>query len=187
VIGRAVPCHRSDTAGADPQTPNPQTPNPKPQTPALITCSKTYPDVPFAHRQHRHDGHCAFIHGHNWTVTLTFACDRLNEHGFVVDFGRLKYIKAWLDEHLDHACVFAADDPARAALVAGSPGLFKPYVVPCSSCEGLAEHLWRQLCPLVLEAEAGRAWIAAVELAEDARNRTHYAPPADALEQLRER
>ena len=67
----------------------------------MLTCSKTYRDIPFAHRQHRHDGHCALIHGHNWAITLTFACRETDANGFVVDFGDLKYLKTWIAQNLD--------------------------------------------------------------------------------------
>ena len=49
----------------------------------MMTCSKIFLDIPFAHRQHRHSGHCARIHGHNWTLKLTFACNRFDKNGFV--------------------------------------------------------------------------------------------------------
>ena len=73
----------------------------------MLTCRKTYSDIPFAHRQHLHDGHCAFVHGHNWDISITFGCEKTDENGFVVDFGKLKFIKEWLNANLDHACVFA--------------------------------------------------------------------------------
>ena len=76
----------------------------------MLTCKKTYRDIPFAHRQHTHDGHCVFIHGHNWSITLTFACREVDVNGFVIDFGKLRYIKNWIDERLDHACLFNEND-----------------------------------------------------------------------------
>lgn len=87
----------------------------------MFTCSKTYTDIPFAHRQHRHGGHCALVHGHNWSLRFSFACEQLDGNGFVVDFGDLKYIRAWIDETLDHACLFNEDDPFREKLVASAP------------------------------------------------------------------
>ena len=47
----------------------------------MITCSKLYKDIPFAHRQHLHDGHCSQIHGHNWDIKLTFSCKELDAMG----------------------------------------------------------------------------------------------------------
>ena len=84
----------------------------------MTTCKKIYTDIPWAHRQHRHDGHCAFIHGHNWSIAITFGATTLDENGFVVDFGKLKFLERWIDEHLDHACVFNADDPMKEKLLA---------------------------------------------------------------------
>ncbi len=68
----------------------------------MITCSKLYKDIPFAHRQPYHDGHCYFIHGHNWDFQFEFGCEYLDTDGFVIDFGKLKFIKEYI-ENYDHA------------------------------------------------------------------------------------
>lgn len=141
----------------------------------MLTCRKTYADVPFAHRQHHHDGHCALIHGHNWTFHLTFGCTETDENGFVVDFGKLKFLKAWIDTHLDHACLFNFGDPLRERLVAAAPEVWKTYVVPSVSCEGLARHLFTVWDGLVREQTAGRVYLVALEVVEDAKNSATYA------------
>ena len=151
----------------------------------MITCTKTYPDIPFAHRQDKHDGHCALIHGHNWSITLTFGCHRAEANGFVVDFGKLKFLKEWIDAHLDHACVFNAGDPMMEALLAvGGAKLWKPYIVPSCSCEGLAQHLWEVFNPLVEAATDKRVFLVSVEVTEDSRNSAKYTddcrPPCPA-------
>jgi len=125
----------------------------------MLICKKTYRDIPFAHRQHCHDGHCAFIHGHNWGITLTFACSKTDSNGFVVDFGKLKYLKTWIDQHLDHACLFNADDPETAALLANAGDLFKPYILPNCSCEGIAQHLHGIFDQMVRAETSGRVWV----------------------------
>lgn len=140
----------------------------------MLTCKKSYRDIPFAHRQHRHAGHCAFIHGHNWTITLTFACHETDESGFVVDFGKLKYLKSWIDEHLDHACLFNEDDPERDALVGKFGSLFKPYVLPSCSSEGLAQHLHGIFGPMVQDKTNGRVWVTEIEIEEDSKNSAVY-------------
>lgn len=136
----------------------------------MLTCKKTYRDIPFAHRQHHHDGHCALIHGHNWSITLTFACRETDVNGFVVDFGKLGFLKEWIEAHLDHACVFNRDDPALESLLRDAGELFKPYLVESCSCEGIAEHLHACFDSLVREATEDRAWIIAVEVEEDSKN-----------------
>ncbi|MFU8849114.1 MAG: 6-pyruvoyl trahydropterin synthase family protein [Opitutales bacterium] len=136
----------------------------------MLTCKKSYRDIPFAHRQHLHDGHCALIHGHNWAITLTFACRETDANGFVVDFGKLGYIKDWIAKHLDHACLFNEEDPEKDQLLADYGPLFKAYALPNCSCEGLAEHLYGIFNPMVRKATDDRAWIISVEIEEDSKN-----------------
>lgn len=141
----------------------------------MLTCSKIYTDVPFAHRQHRHDGHCAFVHGHNWSIRFTFGCREPDENGFVVDFGKLAFIKTWISEKLDHACLFNTDDPLRERLVASAPGAWKVLVLPDCSSEGLARFLFEHFDPVVREKTGDRAFLVAVEVLEDSRNSARYA------------
>ena len=144
----------------------------------MITCRKTYTDIPFAHRQHQHDGHCAFIHGHNWSLTLTFGCHKTDENGFVVDFGKLKFIKHWIEEHLDHACLFSESDSLREKIVASCPGAWKVLVVPNCSCEGLVQHLFQVFNTLVQQHTNKRAFLVSVEVVEDSKNSATYVSPA---------
>ncbi len=142
----------------------------------MLTCKKSYRDIPFAHRQHLHQGHCALIHGHNWGITLTFACSETDANGFVVDFGKLKYLKAWIDEHLDHACLFNDSDPETEQLLATAAHLFKPYILPNCSCEGLAEHLHKIFDVMVRTETNDRVWITETEIVEDSKNSAAYRP-----------
>jgi 6-pyruvoyltetrahydropterin/6-carboxytetrahydropterin synthase len=149
----------------------------------MITCKKTFSDVPWAHRQHLHDGHCAYIHGHNWSITITFGCHKPDKNGFVIDFGRLKFLDNWIDEHLDHACVFSEDDPMRHELVSvGGQAVWKSYVVKNCSCEGIAEHLFGIFNSRVQEESAGRVFLIAVEVVEDSKNSATYSASPDVIE-----
>jgi 6-pyruvoyltetrahydropterin/6-carboxytetrahydropterin synthase len=142
----------------------------------VLTCRKTYLDIPWAHRQHRHDGHCALIHGHNWGITIVFGCHATDDNGFVVDFGKLKYLKTWIDEHLDHACVFSSDDPLIEKLSAiGGPAVWKTYLVPNCSCEGMAEHLHGVFDTMVQKTTHGRAFVISIEVTEDSKNSAMYS------------
>ncbi|MCR5183239.1 MAG: 6-carboxytetrahydropterin synthase [Opitutales bacterium] len=140
----------------------------------MFSCEKNYNDIACAHVQYKHDGHCRFIHGHNWSFTFVFACDALDEQGFVIDFGKLKFIAAWLDEHLDHACIFDKNDPEAKALVSAFPQLFKPYFVDCASAEGLAKHLHEIFDPQIRARSNGRVWIKAVKAYESSRDAATY-------------
>ena len=140
----------------------------------MLTCKKTYDQIPFAHRQHTHDGHCAFIHGHNWSIELTFACNKTDANGFVVDFGKLRYIKNWIIENLDHACLFSENDSEARQMLANSGNLFKPYILPNCSCEGIAKHLHEIFDRMVRTETNNRAWITKIEIIEDTKNSATY-------------
>ncbi len=140
----------------------------------MFTCTKLYTDISFAHRQHRHEGPCALIHGHNWSLEVQFGCERLDENGFVIDFGRLTFLEEWIERHLDHACVFNQDDPLRERLVQAAPGCWKPYVIPNCSSEGIARHLFGIFDELVRRNSGGRAFIVSVAVFEDSRNRACF-------------
>lgn len=142
----------------------------------MVTCSKIYHDIPFAHRQHRHAGHCSLVHGHNWSFKFTFGADAPDANGFVVDFGKVKFIRAWLDEQFDHACVFNREDPMRETIVAAAPDAYKVRIVESCSCEGLAEYVFHGVDPMVRAETGGRAFLIAVEVFEDSRNSARFQP-----------
>lgn len=49
------------------------------------------------------EGHpCGRLHGHSYTVIIELASPKLDEHGFVVDYGELVPIKRYIDCNLDH-------------------------------------------------------------------------------------
>ena len=149
-----------------------------------FTCTKTFADFAFAHRQHTHDGHCALIHGHNWAFEFTFAADRLDPNGFVVDFGKLKWLKGLLEGYFDHTLLLNRDDPElgylKGVLTAndrfdGSTRekmpLAKIIVVPNCGAEKLAEWLLKEVNDHLGELYGDRQVRAIkVQVFEDARN-----------------
>jgi 6-pyruvoyltetrahydropterin/6-carboxytetrahydropterin synthase len=143
---------------------------------AKLTITKQFREIPFAHRQHKHQGRCFFGHGHGWTFDVTFSCTEKDENGFVIDFGKLKFISAWIDEHLDHAFIVAQDDPKLhdvfAVLAKG--GLIRLCVVPDSSAEGLAEYLLNIFHSLVQANTKGRVSVTKVTVWEDSKNSATY-------------
>ena len=142
----------------------------------MFTCSKTYRDIPLGHRQPFHGGHCSFIHGHNWSIKLSFAAEKPDNNGFIVDFGKLRYIKEWIDDNLDHACAFSAKDPHRNKIEElAELGLIKPLFIDNASCEGLAKHIFETFDPMVRHNTDSRAWLVSIELEEDSKNSVTYA------------
>jgi 6-pyruvoyltetrahydropterin/6-carboxytetrahydropterin synthase len=146
------------------------------------TCSKTYPDFPFGHRQPSHAGHCRFVHGHNWSFHFTFEADCLDECGFVVDFGGLQWLKELLNWWFDHTTVLNEDDPLLDYFqrddINGGPdsmGLYDLRVVPDCSCEGLAKFVF-ELADGALHLQTdGRVRVKALTLHEDSKNSATYS------------
>lgn len=63
-------------------------------------------------RQPKATSHCRDPHGYPLSFKLTFESERLNKDNWVIDFGSLKPVKAWLTETFDHRTVLAEDDEA---------------------------------------------------------------------------
>lgn len=139
--------------------------------PLALTCSKLYADLPFAHRQASHGGHCRFVHGHNWAFRFTFAAKERDACGFVVDFGSLGPLKEWLETMFDHTLVVAEDDPERTRWMAMEvAGLADLRFVPDPSCEGLAAFVLEKGNRIVEIMTDGRARVLQVEVFEDSKN-----------------
>lgn len=144
-----------------------------------VICSKTYSEVPFAHRQWRHEGHCSRIHGHNWSIEVVFQCESLDENGFVVDFGNLKFLRDWIDENLDHACLLSEDDPEMDRFEQmQNDNLIQITTVNNASCEGIAKHIFDVFDEMIRSKTSQRAWVCRIELYEDSNNKVSYSKPS---------
>jgi 6-pyruvoyltetrahydropterin/6-carboxytetrahydropterin synthase len=149
----------------------------------MITIEKHYPDLPFAHRQPKHEGHCSLIHGHNWSFTFKFAADELDANGFVVDFGKLKWLREWLEDRFDHTLVLNLDDPFRSYLEQSLMYLpdtserpfAKIVTVPNCGAEGLAEYIFEKVHFLLQAYYGTRVYLVSVTVFEDSKNSSTYA------------
>ena len=136
----------------------------------MITCSKSYFDIPLSHRQPLHSGRCSRLHGHSWSITLTFASKKLDSNGFVVDFGKLNYISDWIDKNLDHGTIVCQSDPRIDELHSlAKSGLLKITEIKSASCEGIAEFLFHTFDQLVRKNTEDRAWLVKIHLMEDSK------------------
>jgi len=119
----------------------------------MTTIRKRFGPYPAAHRQPKHDGHCAQIHGHNWYFEVTFTAETLDKCGFVLDVGKMHHIKAWFNERFDHTVLLNLDDPLLPQFekwdadfrMATHSHLFKIVKVPDCSMEGLAQWVGANL------------------------------------------
>lgn len=135
----------------------------------LLTCSKRFGSYPFSHRQPLHQGHCRFSHGHNWTFDVEFSCEKVDQCGFVVDFGALGFVKDYFRLTFDHTHLIAIDDP-DAGYFTARPDLFDVRMVPDPSSEGLAKLIFKDVDELVRKMTAGRAFVVKVTVYEDEKN-----------------
>lgn len=106
-------------------------------------------------RQPDATSHCRFPHGYALGITLGFAAPRLNRNNWVIDFGSLKSVKAWLKNSFDHKTLLARNDPALEDI----DWLYRkhhwdpPIIIPRVGCEGFAEWIADNVIE-ILQAEA---------------------------------
>lgn len=65
-----------------------------------------------------YSGKCNHVHGHSFEITVSVALrpgKQIGEDGFVRDFADIQVVKAWIDEHLDHAYLAWENDPLLAS------------------------------------------------------------------------
>ncbi len=73
--------------------------------------TKVIPLGSCAFRQPNAQSHCRFIHGYRLQAKFWFACNKLDENNWVVDFGGLKELKNELEKQFDHTMVVWDKDP----------------------------------------------------------------------------
>ena len=67
-------------------------------------------DISFSHHVRGHSGPCVNLHGHTWKFEVGLQAERLDEEGFVVDFGHLKRrVLMPCFRLLDHSLAVGAD------------------------------------------------------------------------------
>jgi len=57
-----------------------------------------------------------------------------------MDFGKLHFIKEWIDQKLDHALLICKSDPYVEHFKASASILWKLHLVDDASCEGLCDY-----------------------------------------------
>lgn len=138
--------------------------------------TKTYNQIaPLAYRQWKSDSSCGIIHGYSLSFHFEFECDTLDVRNWCMDFGGLRPLKDFLQEHFDHRLLVAIDDPHidwyREAQARGIAILTE---VEKTGCEGLADYLYEYINTIFLPnygaAEAERIWCCKVEVRETDAN-----------------
>jgi len=141
-----------------------------------FTSTKTYRNLPCAHRQWKHKGHCAYIHGYSRQYTFHFEANEMDEHGWVVGFGDLKNLEKYLLDMYDHTMIISEDDPELSTFQdLHKKGLCDLRVVPEASLEGSAKTALEKANNILVEITNGRARCFKVEARENEKNSAIYS------------
>lgn len=144
-----------------------------------IHCTKRFGPFPFAHRQHKHKGHCSLIHGHNFYFEVTFEAATVDENNFVADFGQMEDVKKELGCHFDHTLVINFDDPEKATFEhLQKRGLCKMIVINSGSAEGLAQFAFELVDMIIRRFTNERVRVYRVTCFEDEKNSAIYSEGA---------
>lgn len=145
----------------------------------ILRSTKSYYNLPVAHMQwfdtdesgEACTGPCSKWHGYDRSVHFEFS-GQADDHGWIVGFGDLKPVKAFLEYYFDHTAVAPADDPRmQEILAADRAGLVDLRVLPYGvSMEMSSIFIWEQVNPFIYKITDGRAYISRVECREHEKN-----------------
>ena len=121
--------------------------------------------------------HCSLLHGYSLGFRFVFGASELDNKNWVVDFGNLKALKAWLEDSFDHKTCITVDDPHRQDFYdLQDKGLCEVREFDGVGVEKFAEHAWRFADNLVSELTNDRCWCESVECSEHGANSAIYTP-----------
>ena len=121
--------------------------------------------------------HCHLLHGYSLAFTFTFGCDELDNKNWAVDFGGLKPLKSWLEDHFDHKVAVDAKDPHLDKMrELEAMDLAEIRVFDGVGAEKFAEHAWRYADELVRKMTNDRCWCESAECSEHGANSAIYTP-----------
>lgn len=119
------------------------------------------------------------MHGYSRSFVVWFEAKERDDNGFVMDFGALGEVRAWLDDRFDHTLLLDAADPLLPDFRAlEAKGGCKLTVFDDVGMEGSAKYVFDWLDPWVREQSGGRVWVASIECRENDKNSGQYIAPA---------
>lgn len=138
----------------------------------MYQSTKTFHNYPCAHRQYRHKGNCALVHGYSRAFHFVFEGATRDSCGFVVDFGDLKWLKDFLEDKFDHTLLLPPDDPELSVFEAlAGRGACKLVVLPYGvGMEDTAQFIGEWADNELRTRTKGRCWIVSVESRENDKN-----------------
>lgn len=133
-----------------------------------------------AFRQAKAKSHCSRLHGYPLSFRFVFESNQLDENGWIIDFGALKPIKEWLQDHFDHKTLIAADDPELEYFKDGEErGVLDLVIMPKGvGCENFARFVAAKIEVWLQEnGYSPRVNWVSVTVAEHGANHATYINP----------
>ena len=113
----------------------------------MITCTRRI-NFDAAHRLMGHEGKCKHMHGHRYVLEATFAAEKLDNLGRVVDFGVIKEkLGGWIDAHWDHNAVLYEKDQALGKAIEHETKQVIFYLPENPTAENMASYIFNVVCP----------------------------------------
>ena len=127
-------------------------------------------------RNWRAKTHCNVVHGHDLIFEVTFESEKLDERGWIIDFGCLGSLKDLIEETFDHKTIVAQDDPDINWYREGQArGIMALTELPQVSTEQfacwLAVRAHGVLCEMNL---TDRVWVYSTRVYETGANKAEY-------------
>ena len=120
--------------------------------------------------------HCHLLHGYSLQFKFTFGCDELDNKNWAVDFGGLKPLKKWLEDHFDHKTALDINDPHLEKFrELEKLDLAEIRIFDGVGAEKFAEHAFNYADGLIREATNNRCYCVSVECAEHGANSAIYS------------
>lgn len=146
----------------------------------MYRVTKTYPHslgLSACFRQHLAETHCRFLHGYPLAFTLVFRAETLDANNWVINFGGLKQVKAFLINAFDHRIVVAQNDPLLSEIVAlQSLGLSQQaLILENTGCEAFAKYVFDYVADWLLRQKVTNdVVLESVECREHSGNAASY-------------
>ena len=119
--------------------------------------------------------HCHLLHGYSLAFKFTFGCNDLDNKNWAVDFGGLKPLKAWLEDHFDHKLALDKDDPHLEKFrELEKLDLAEIRIFDGVGAEMFAKHAFTFADELIREKTDSRCFVDSVECMEHGANSAIY-------------
>jgi 6-pyruvoyltetrahydropterin/6-carboxytetrahydropterin synthase len=124
--------------------------------------------------------HCSKVHGYALSFKIEFYSQDgfLDDRNWIMDFGGLKDLKAFLHDTFDHKTVVAEDDPYLEEFrYLHGRGIIDLVEMAQVGCEKFAEFVWQKASEITSVATKGRVLVRSVECREHEGNSAIYRLP----------